>query len=35
MELFENKELENERDELINEAIQLRKIFSAMIKKLD
>ena len=35
LELFERKELENERDELLDEAVQLRKIFSAMIKKLD
>jgi|SRR6185436_7405672 len=35
IELFENKELESERDALIDEAIQLRKIFSTMIKKLD
>lgn len=35
LELFENKELEKERDGLLDEAVQLRKIFSAMIKKLD
>jgi len=35
IELFEDKELEKERDELIDEATQLRKIFSSMIKKLD
>jgi len=35
IELFEDKELEQERDELIDEATQLIKIFSSMIKKLD
>ena len=35
IELFEDKELENQRNELIDEEIQFRKIFSAMIKKLD
>ena len=35
VELFEDKELEKERNELIDEATQLRKIFSSMIKKLD
>lgn len=34
-ELFGNEILETERIELINEATQLRKIFSSMIKKLD
>ena len=34
-ELFGNEILEKERIELINEATQLRKIFSSMIKKLD
>lgn len=35
LETFANKTLETEREELLNEAGQLRKIFSAMIKKLD
>ena len=35
VELFEDKELEKERNELIDEATQLKKIFSSMIKKLD
>jgi len=35
IELFEDKELEKERNELIDEATQLKKIFSSMIKKLD
>ena len=35
IEVFENKELENERLSLVDEAGQLRKIFSAMLKKLD
>ena len=34
-ELFGSEILEKERIELINEATQLRKIFSSMIKKLD
>jgi four helix bundle protein len=35
IELFEDLELEKERNWLIDEANQLRKIFSSMIKKLD
>jgi hypothetical protein len=35
IELFDNKELQKERIELLDEAGQLRKIFSAMLKKLD
>ena len=35
IELFGDRELEKERDELVDEATQLRKIFSSMIKKLD
>lgn len=35
IEVFDNKELELERNWLIDEAGQLRKIFSAMLKKLD
>jgi four helix bundle protein len=35
LELFDDKELEKERNEFIDEATQLRKIFSTMIKKLD
>jgi hypothetical protein len=35
LEVFESKELETERSELVDEAGQLRKIFSAMLKKLD
>lgn len=35
IEVFENKEMEAERVVLIDEAGQLRKIFSAMLKKLD
>ncbi len=35
IELFEDKELEKERDWLIDEANQFRKIFSSMIKKLE
>ncbi|MEO7983107.1 MAG: hypothetical protein ABI688_03390 [Bacteroidota bacterium] len=35
LELFDNKEQEAERIILIDEAGQLRKIFSAMLKKLD
>ena len=35
IELFNNGVLEAERNELIDEATQLRKIFSSMIKKLD
>ena len=34
IEVFDNKELEGERLFLVNEAGQLRKIFSAMLKKL-
>jgi four helix bundle protein len=34
IEVFENSELEKERTELVDEAGQLRKIFSAMINKL-
>lgn len=34
VELFENKELEKERDILLDEANQLRKIFSSMLIKL-
>ncbi len=34
VEVFDNKELETERTMLIDEAGQLRKIFSAMLKKL-
>jgi four helix bundle protein len=33
-ETFENTTLDKERNELVNEAGQLRKIFSAMLKKL-
>ena len=35
IELFGSEVLEKERDALIDEATQLRKIFSSMIKKLD
>ena len=35
IELFGNEDLEKERNALIDEATQLRKIFSSMIKKLD
>ena len=35
MELFDDGELEKERIFLVDEAIQLRKIFTAMIRKLD
>jgi four helix bundle protein len=35
IELFEDLDLQKERDWLIDEANQLRKIFSSMIKKLD
>ncbi|MBK8606274.1 MAG: four helix bundle protein [Chitinophagaceae bacterium] len=35
IEVFGNKELEVERNWLVDEAGQLRKIFSAMLKKLD
>lgn len=35
IELFGDTELEKEREALIDEAGQLRKIFSAMLKKLD
>lgn len=35
IELFGNEVLEKKRRELIDEATQLRKIFSSMIKKLD
>lgn len=35
IEVFGNKELESEKVFLIDEAGQLRKIFSAMLKKLD
>lgn len=35
IELFDDGELEKERIFLVDEAIQLRKIFTAMIKKLD
>jgi four helix bundle protein len=35
IEVFGNKELEEERAWLVNEAGQLRKIFSAMLKKLN
>ena len=35
IELFGNEVLEKEKNELIDEAIQLRKIFSSMVKKLD
>jgi len=35
IELFGNEDLEKERNSLIDEATQLRKIFSSMIKKLD
>lgn len=35
IELFGDQELEKERNELVDEAIQLRRIFSSMIKKLD
>ena len=35
LELFDNKEMETERLFLVDEAGQLRKIFSAMLKKLE
>ena len=35
VEVFDNKEMEIERNWLVDEAGQLRKIFSAMLKKLD
>jgi four helix bundle protein len=35
IEVFGSAELDSERNALINEALQLRKIFSAMIKKLE
>lgn len=35
VEVFENEELEAERNFLVDEANQLRKIFSAMLKKLE
>jgi four helix bundle protein len=35
IELFEDKEMEKEREALIDEATQLRKIFSSILKKLD
>ena len=35
IEVFGNKEMETERSFLIDEAGQFRKIFSAMLKKLD
>jgi four helix bundle protein len=35
MELFGDAEFEKQRIELVDEATQLRKIFSAMLKKLD
>jgi four helix bundle protein len=34
LQVFDKKELEDERSFLVNEAGQLRKIFSAMLKKL-
>jgi hypothetical protein len=35
IELFEDSDLEKERDWLVDEANQLRKIFTSMIKKPD
>lgn len=35
IETFENKELEKEKLELIGEALELRKIFSTIIQKLE
>jgi four helix bundle protein len=35
IELFDDPDLEKERNDLTDEASQLRKIFSSMIKKLD
>ena len=35
IEVFGDSDLDNEREELIDEATQLRRIFSSMIKKLE